>query len=133
MLFGVLLTVAAYAGVTEKAKLYRSISGDKQATLLLVPYSGQQYLLQFNGFEHRFDGKTLLYTKKFKQQQTGSGDYYQLAGTGVVHFSVTGKKTLVAGTIKEYAEVHFAKKLPVRMLFSKNIHEPAATGRFCTQ
>ncbi len=102
------------------AKVFKSINGQVNASLVVVPYDKNKFLLQYKNFEHKYDNKTFLYTKTFKARGTNSGSRYHMTGTGGTNFMSLGKKTLIKGSVREYSEVTLTGKTPVKMIFVKN-------------
>ena len=59
------LLVSLSIQAKESAKVYRSFDAEYDATLTVVPASEEgEYYLNYKGFEHHYDGHTLLYKKQ---------------------------------------------------------------------
>lgn len=101
----------------EKTKVYYSFDSEFSATLTVVPAEADDsYYVNFDGFEHHYDGNTLLY-KKFKND-IGDGYYLKLLGMPDVNFKNDNYKTLRSGTLVSYSNVYLDNGTVTKVIYS---------------
>lgn len=117
-LFLFLLLISKYAfSAIESSKIYYSFDTEKEATLFIVPGEKEDtYYLNYVGFEHRFDGKTLLYEKL--NNHTGNGYYLKLVGMPNVNFRNDNNQTIISGTLISYSNVYLDDNSITKIVYS---------------
>lgn len=101
----------------ENPKVYHSFDSEFSATLTVVPAEDENtYYVNYNGFEHHYDGNTLLY-KKFKND-IGDGYYLKLLGMPDVNFKNEGHKTVRSGTLVSYSSVYLDNDTVTKVIYS---------------
>jgi len=100
-------------------KLYVTYDGDIDATVALLPTSEKdQYLIEFDGFDHAYDEAVFLYQRK---PAGAHGHWYEMIGVGEVNFRNEGRRALVLGTSVQYQEVYLPDVAPVRVLYKSEV------------
>lgn len=117
-LFLFLLVITSFLAKAQEApKVYHSFDSEFSATLTVVPAeSSGIYFISYDGFEHHYDGHTLLY-KKF-QNDIGEGYYLKLLGMPNVNFKNEGYKTVRFGTLVSYSSVYLDNDTVTKVIYS---------------
>ncbi|WP_283708990.1 hypothetical protein [Pseudoalteromonas prydzensis] len=117
-LFVFLTIITSFSAIgQEKPKVYHSFDSEFFATLTVVPAEGiDTYYVNYNGFEHHYDGNTLLY-KKFKND-LDEGYYLKLLGMPDINFKNEGYKTVRSGTLVSYSSVYLDNDTITKVIYS---------------
>lgn len=101
---------------TETSKIYYSFDSEREATLYVVPSKKQDtYYLNYQGFEHHFDGETLLYKKA--KNDIGKGYHFKLVGMPNVNFRNDGDQTVISGTVVSYSNVYLDDDTVTKVIY----------------
>lgn len=101
---------------TETSKIYYSFDSEREATLFVVPSKKQDtYYLNYQGFEHHFDGETLLYKKA--KNDIGKGYHFKLVGMPNVNFRNDGDQTIISGTVVSYSNVYLDDDTVTKVIY----------------
>lgn len=104
----------------EKPKIFYSFDSEFSASLIVVPAEdADTYYLNYNGFEHHYDGNTLLY-KKFNND-IGDGYYFKLLGMPDVNFKNENHKTVRSGTLVSYSNVYLDNDTVTKVIYSGTV------------
>lgn len=101
---------------TETSKVYYSYDSERDATLYVVPSSKlNTYYINYQGFEHHYDGETLLYKKT--KNDIGKGYHLKLVGMPNVNFRNDGNQTVISGTLVSYSSVYLDDDTVTKVIY----------------
>ena len=104
----------------ESSKVYHSFDSEFSATLTVVPAEDENtYYVNYRGFEHHYDGNTLLY-KKIKND-IGDGYYLKLLGMPDINFKNEALKTVRSGTLVSYSSVYLDNDTVTKVIYSGTV------------
>jgi len=116
-----LLAISSTSYAEYIPKIYKSINAEIDGTIIISQYGEKDnYLISLQGFEHRNDGETLLYRKKWHNSNLNKGYSYELVGTNTVILRNDGRQTLILGTLVPYSEVYLDRNISTKVVFSEN-------------
>lgn len=100
----------------ESSKIFESIDAEYQARIIITPAEKSGfYYINYRGFEHHFDGSTLLYQKL--KNDLDDGHHYKLAGLPDVNVRNKQYRTLINGSFVSFSQVFLDNDTVTRIIY----------------
>lgn len=111
------MTLSFSTNAKEKSKVYHSFDADYQARIIVSPAKDKQhYYINFVGFEHEYDNKTMLFKKVPNDLRNGYN--FKLAGSERTNLVDQGYQTFIHGTAVSYQTVLLSGDKNTKVIYS---------------